>query len=184
MKRTCISAALACACLWPAPRAVADGGTVQLAQRTGDYQLTVMTDPSPLRAGLMDVSVMVQNADSGQIVGDGRLMVTLRRLDEPPLLFRSEATATAATNKLLRSAQFELPLPGKWQMEVELTETSRPAGVLVELAVAGNPPHWRSLGWILAPLVPIGLYVLGELFAANRGCRKNSAASSQVAISQ
>jgi hypothetical protein len=44
----------------------ADGGAMRLSERAGGYRVTVFTDPTPLRAGPVDVSVFVQDADTGE----------------------------------------------------------------------------------------------------------------------
>jgi len=37
-----------------------DAGAVRVSQRHGNRQITVFTDPTPLRAGPVDVSILVQ----------------------------------------------------------------------------------------------------------------------------
>ena len=39
---------------------------MRLSERMGGYQVTVFTSPAPLRAGPVDVSVFVQDADTGE----------------------------------------------------------------------------------------------------------------------
>ncbi len=51
--------------LHPSSLARADGGAVRLRQRSGGYQIAVFTEPTPLRAGPVDVSVLVQDAETG-----------------------------------------------------------------------------------------------------------------------
>ncbi len=41
----------------------ADGGAVRFLERRGDRLVTVFTSPTPLRAGPVDVSVLLQRAD-------------------------------------------------------------------------------------------------------------------------
>src|SRR5262249_156491 len=53
----------------------ADGGTVRLSQRAGGYQVTVFTEPTPLRAGPVDVSVLVQDAATGQALPGAQVTV-------------------------------------------------------------------------------------------------------------
>ena len=54
---------------FPAP-ARADGGTVRLSERQGEYRITVFTAPVPFRAGLVDISVLVQDAVSRTPIPD------------------------------------------------------------------------------------------------------------------
>src|SRR6202162_2952447 len=44
--------------------ASADGGAVRYSERHDDRLITVFTDPTPLRAGIVDVSVLIQDANS------------------------------------------------------------------------------------------------------------------------
>lgn len=159
-------------------RAAADGGTVQFSQTTGNYRITVMSDPTPLRVGAADLSVLVQDVQSGQFVPDGQAMITLRHAADPPLLIRHEATQSSATNKLLRSMQIDLPRSGTWQLQLELQAMAEPVVVQSTIAVAEKPPRWReAAGWIAAPFIVIGLYLLGELLAAKKAAGSRSPAT-------
>src|SRR5215467_12956482 len=84
----------------------ADGGTLCLLERAGGYQVAVFTAPTPLRAGPVDVSILVQNAQTGEQLPATRVVVWLRPRDAnvPPL--QHEATTEAATNKLFHAAKF------------------------------------------------------------------------------
>ena len=52
----------------PSSVARADGGVVRLRQRAGGYQIAVFTSPTPIRAGPVDVSVLVQDAATEECV--------------------------------------------------------------------------------------------------------------------
>lgn len=54
----------------------ADGGVVLARQEVNGLDLTVFASPSPLRAGPVDVSVLVQNPESGQAVLDAEVAVS------------------------------------------------------------------------------------------------------------
>ncbi len=101
--------------IWCAP-ACADGGSVRLSERKGGYRVTVFTAPSPFRAGPVDISVLVQDAVTGQPLPQARVTVRMTRIGQPTLEYA--ATQEVATNKLLHAAQFELPAPGRWELEV------------------------------------------------------------------
>ncbi len=97
---------------------VADGGSLRLAAKKGGYQITVFAAPAPFRAGAVDISALVQDASTGDPMPDVR--VTVRMTKPGRLALEYPATAEAATNKLFRAAQFELPEPGRWEMQVEV----------------------------------------------------------------
>src|SRR5262249_9718887 len=66
---------------WCAP-ALADGGSVLLSQKTGDYRITVFGSPSPFRAGPVDISVLVQDAITGQPLPQARVTVRMAKIGE------------------------------------------------------------------------------------------------------
>src|SRR5262245_47054970 len=76
----------------------ADGGTVRLSERQGSYQITVLTSPTPLRAGPIDVSVLLQKAGSTELVLDGQIAIEATRDHASRTVYRN-ATAEASTNK-------------------------------------------------------------------------------------
>ena len=105
-----------------AGRALANGGTVRISnERTGPYDVTVFTDPSPLQAGPVDVSVMVLRAGTDVIVGEASILITPEPLDGQPGPGTYPATREAATNKLLYATKFSLPSPGRWRFVVAIT---------------------------------------------------------------
>lgn len=149
----------------------ADGGQVRAMQTYGDLKLTVFTSPSPLRAGPVDVSVLLQDARTGQSIPDANITVALTPPNqfEPPL--RAIATADAATNKLLRAALLELPSAGEWQFRVECTVP--PADSLVAAtftaSVAEPLPRWLTVWpWFTWPLAAVALFAVHRTLVARR----------------
>ena len=103
----------------------ADGGTLRLSERVGGYRVTVFTAPTPLRAGPVDVSVFVQDADTGEPAAGVRVTVQAAPRGRPDGPSARPATAEAATNKLFRSALFELPESGWWEIEATVDGGAR-----------------------------------------------------------
>ena len=149
----------------------ADGGTLQVTQTIGDYDVAVFTDPAPLRAGPVDVSVWVQQASTNRLV-DVEVTVTARNTVTQQVI-RVQATREAATNKLLQAAPFEMSAGGTWQFTIEVrpitaSNHSDPVQIAFTAEVAPRLPPWRELaGWILWPVVPIGLFG-AHLYLASR----------------
>src|SRR5262245_20988249 len=96
----------------------ADSGTVRLHAQAGAYQVTVFTLPTPLRAGPVDISVLVQNATEECVPEAGVTIRLMPRETGEALVL--PATTEAATNKLFRAADFELPVPGWWDVDVAI----------------------------------------------------------------
>jgi hypothetical protein len=157
--------------LWVVGSATArgDGGTVSFRGKAGPYELTVFTAPSPLRAGPVDVSVLVQDA-KGEPLPTAAVTLALapRGRNGPPL--HAAATAEAATNKLLKSALFELPSPGSWDVAVTIAEGDNTAHVGFSLEVLEPLPAWMAPSWWDAwPLLAIAFYTLHQWRVARAG---------------
>lgn len=151
--------------------ACADGGQVRVMERHGDYQLTVFTSPNPLRAGPVDVSVLVQDANTGQTITDATITIELAPRDKslPPI--RAAATTEAATNKLLRAALVELPAPGRWDVRVECTTARDQAPIDVSFAMdCLRPlPRWLSVWpWFTWPIVAVMFFAIHRMLVARR----------------
>lgn len=164
-----LPAVLLC-CAFPLT-ARADGGTVRLMEVAGDWRITAFTSPTPLVAGPIDVSVMVQNAETGEVLTPGpQVQVTALPLERrgPPLT--APAISEAATNKLLQAAHLELPYEGKWQFTIEVTRPDQSAARLrFDAEAAPLPPRWFTLWpWFCWPAGAILLYALHRQFTKPR----------------
>ncbi len=159
------SAILAC-CV---SSAWADGGTVRTSVRKGIWQITAFTSPTPLRAGTIDVSVLVQDAKTGQFDPNIRVRVWAESRNEPRLAVTERATKEAATNKLLFAAVFELPEPGWWNFRIEIDGHGESEAVAFELE-AGEPlPRWMSLtGWIAWPAVALLVFAVHQVLVRRK----------------
>lgn len=157
----------------------ADGGALCLSERQGDYEIAVFTAPTPLRAGPVDVSVLIQNADTHQPVREGRVMIEATRSDRPGLVIRRRATNEAATNKLLQAATLDLNQPGTWRVELKVDGPSGDAAFNCDVEVAEPLPEyltmWRWLAW---PVVPIVLFGTHQ-FLAKRSCSRTHAGAAR-----
>jgi hypothetical protein len=79
------------------------------------------------------------------------------------------ATREAATNKLLDAAQFELPEPGRCQLEVQVESARGLAVVGGELEAAAPLPRWRELWlWIGWPGLAIALFGIHKVLCRRR----------------
>jgi hypothetical protein len=165
-----VSSSLLCpTCLW------ADGGAMRLSEQQGPYQITVFTAPTPLRAGLVDVSVFVQDAGTGEPVADVRVSVLATPRAGFGEAIRQVATTEAATNKLFHAAVFDLPEPGWWELEIAVEGTRGPAQVRFPVEAASPAPRWLALWpWFSWPALVILLFSLHQLLVRRRLHRPGS----------
>jgi len=144
--------------LHPSSFARADGGAVRLRERVGGYQITVFTSPTPFRAGPVDISVLVQDAATEEYMPDARVTVRLTARGTGEVQ-ECAATAEAATNKILRAAEFRLPEPGSWDVAVAVEGSDGPALVRFEVQAHEPPPRWLEMWpWIGWPALVVALF--------------------------
>jgi len=147
--------------------AQADGGTVQFKKSAGPFSVTVFTTPSPLRAGPVDISLMIQSSDNQQPLLDCVTEVQLRK--EGEVSIRSEATHGAAQNKLFYAAQVRIREPGVWDLEVIIRRGDDSAIVSGAITLAASNPvllgYWRSLA---IPPILISLFALNQWLKRRR----------------
>jgi hypothetical protein len=137
----------------------ADGGALRLSERRGDYRISVFTSPTPPRAGPVDISVLVQDAATGEPVPEARITVRAMPRDRPESAIHQRATTEAATNKLFQAAVFDLPEPGWWDVSITVEGIREPIEVHFEMeAGAALPRMWEMLPWIAWPALVILLF--------------------------
>jgi hypothetical protein len=148
---------------WCAP-ACADGGALLFSAKERGYQIAVFTAPSPFRAGPVDMSVLVQDSSTGQPMPNARVNIRMTKL--PRLALEYTATLEAATNKLFRAAQFVLPEPGRWEVEVQVEGSQGRAVLRGEVEAAEPLPRWREMWpWIGWPALAIAIFGIHQVLA-------------------
>jgi hypothetical protein len=154
----------------------ADGGQIRASHHQGNYQITVFTSPTPLRAGPVDVSVLVQDAESGRTLDGATIVVELTSPDRtlPPL--RIVATSAAATNQLFRAAMFDLPKSGQWNVRVECTTPRDEAPITVAFSMDAAPPlpPWLTVWpWFTWPAAAVLLFAIHRTLVNKRNIRRS-----------
>lgn len=149
--------------------ALADGGTVRLVEDVGGYQISVFTSPNPLRAGPVDVSVLVQDTATAEPVPNTQIFLRLTPRDRLTATMHALATPAAATNKLLQAALVELPSPGTWDVEVECTTDNSRQTVRFTME-AGTPlPRWLTVWpWFTWPFAAVLLFGVHRALVASQ----------------
>jgi hypothetical protein len=149
--------------------ASADGGAVRYSEQRYDRLITVFTAPTPLRAGIVDVSVLIQDANSGNPLPDVPVTVTAYPIHNPEGRIRSPATTEAATNKLLRAAQLDFAESGQWRVELAVEGLERNPSIGFDVEVAEALPSWvQTALWIGWPLAAIALFALHQFLVRRR----------------
>ena len=134
-----------------------DGGTMLLHQDGGRFTVTLFAAPQPLHVGSADISVMVQDRSSGDVLLDPVIEVTLDQ--EPPVRLASGQ----ASNRLLQAATVHFSRPGQWAVAITVQRGKDSASFHTECSVEGD--HSRAaLVWfyLLLPVVVIAVFVVHQ----------------------
>ncbi len=148
------------------PAARADGGVVRIRQAAGPFEVTVFTSPTPLRAGPVDISVMVGNRARDQPVLDAEVSILVVSLDGASSI-SADAIRENATNKLLYAALLELPHSGRWRLGVGVRHDGNTAEVTTDLSAAPpRPPLLFFWPYLVLPAVAIAMFGLHQWLSA------------------
>ncbi len=144
------------------------GGTLQLNNvDAGPYQVSVWTEPEPIRVGELHVTVAVVEAiqadagarPAGDLMLDATIRVQVEHVGQTEETLVAFATRENAVNKLFYEADLHLPAEGQWQVVVAV---EGPEGTgSVDFTIEVLPPSglrrlqlqrwplWGGLGLVL-----------------------------------
>ena len=161
--RRAAAAALIAFC---AAAAHADGGRLRFRRDAADLRVAVFTAPDPLTVGPADISVLVQDRESGDVLLDARVHVRLR---SPRGEWAIDRMAGTGANRLLRSVAAVLPEPGEWGIEVEVVRAGAGVRIAGTLSVEPAPGAVRRVWPFLAiPPLGVGLFAFRRVLVARR----------------
>lgn len=157
MKHLCPLAAALVLGIWAAA-ARGDGGTMLLHQDAGPFTITLFAAPQPLRTGMADLSVMVQDRSSGEVLLDSIIDVTLT----PETAGTSPETVRLArgqaSNRLLQASAVHFPKAGKWRVTLLVRRGNDAVHLATECTVEADRSR-NLLIWFYV-LLPAGIIVL------------------------
>jgi hypothetical protein len=157
-----------------------DGGKLREWRREGRLEIAVFTEPTPLSTGPVDVSVLVLDATTGDPVPEARVTVEVLPHDRPHMTSQHPATTDAATNKLLRAAEFDLRASGRCEVKVTVGGPRDHAQVRFEIDVADSSATRSSdVLWALWPLPVIACYGFHRRLVSRR---ERSRSGTQVGL--
>jgi len=168
-----------------------DGGIIRLRETQGPFSVTVFTSPEAVVNVPADVSVLVQGSESGKVVLDADVRLTLsppsglamkqadglcglptatvRLPDQIDNAVSVRATRQQASNKLLYAAPVELNAPGNWKLRLLVSRDSDTARFDCLLPVTLSTGKLAGL-WPYLSLPPLVV----ALFAVNQWLRRQS----------
>ena len=123
----------------------ADGGVLRLRSPEGPVVLSVFAAPALLRAGWVEVAVLVQERVSLAPRSDGEVRITFQHQGEV-----MTQMARAGHNRFLHTARFSIPHAGAWELAVEAEGPGYQARAALPLEVAEAGSRLRDHALALA----------------------------------
>jgi hypothetical protein len=146
--------------LW-ASAAYGDGGTVLLHQNAGPFSVTLFAASQPLQVGAVDLSVMVQDKASGEVLLDPVIDLTIASKSADATPRRVRLAQGQASNRLLQAATVDFSRPGPWRIDVLVVRGIDTVQLSTVCTV--EPSHSRALLVWFYVLLPVGIIVLFAL---------------------
>ena len=141
-----------------ATAARADGGAMLLHQDAGAFTITVFATPQPLQTGDADLSVMVQDRTSGEILLDPIIDLTVAPQPGSAAQQTVRLTKGQASNRLLQASTVHFSSAGRWRLILAVRRGDDSAQLVTECTV--EPDHSRAtLVWFYV-LLPVGIILL------------------------
>jgi hypothetical protein len=169
LSRRTVLCLAAVACVLSATPARGDGGILRYSTRTRGLDISIFTDPTPVRTGTLDVSVLVRPIPITETRPLPAFQVCAYPLAAPAKRQCESATTEVATNKLFRAAQLQLTQPGLWQVEIEIDSADGQFLAIFQIPVEDAYPDWVTIGvWVALPVVAILLFVVHRWLVRRR----------------
>jgi len=146
-----------------ATAARADGGAMLLHQDAGAFTLTLFAAPQPLHTGAADLSVMVQDRSSGEILLDPVIDLTVAPADANATQQTVRLAKGQASNRLLQASTVHFSSAGKWRIALAVRRGNDTAQLSTECTVETDRSR-ATLVWfyVLLPVAIILLFVLHQ----------------------
>jgi hypothetical protein len=113
-----------------------DEQTLRLWKQTGPLSVAVFAPPGDLPSGATSFSILVQDQRTQEVLLDSAVQLSVRPadgMDGGPSLNR--ASNGNSQNKLLQTAELDLPTAGAWTLDVEVSRNSEIANLSLPLQV-------------------------------------------------
>ena len=144
-----------------------DGGAVVFSGESDPLRVTVFVEPVPPRAGSVDLSLLVQDTTSLEVIEAYGAGLTLTCEDDTTIeKIETSMSRAVATNRLFQAAALELSA-GTWQVTLDVNDVegdwSEHTFVFPLQVVPPQARFWDVLIWILLPAIPLLLFLAGRI---------------------
>ena len=154
--------------MW-ATAAYGDGGTMLLHQDAGAFTVTLFAAPRPLQVGAADLSVMVQDRVSGDVLLDPMIDLTFVPESGNAMQQTVRLAKGQASNRLLQATTVHFSSAGKWRLILLVQRGNDVAHLSTECTV--EPDRSRATMVWFYVLLPVGIILL---FVIHQGLKLRS----------
>ena len=113
-----------------------DDQTLRLWKQSGPFSVAVFAPPGDLQAGHTSFGVLVQDRNAEEVLLDSAVDLSARPIDAAENSTSSaHATQEESENKLLQTAELDLPSAGDWTVQVALSRNSESVHLSLPLRV-------------------------------------------------
>lgn len=144
------------------PPAMADTGQLQASEISGPFGINLYTSPVPLRAGEVEISALVTNAEDGAPALGAVVTMELRR-EGADAASSAKLEASRGGDGLRYFVTTKVQNPGRWAIRVEVANSLGEGSLLKTVQVDAALPMYITL-WpaLVFPPVVIALFVLNQ----------------------
>jgi hypothetical protein len=135
-----------------------DGGTILLHQDAGPFIITLFATPQPLQVGGADLSVMVQDRSSEEVLLDPVIDLSTAPEAERGVQQTVRLERGRASNRLLQAATVNFSRAGKWRLMLLVRRGNDAASLSTECVVESDRSR-AVLVWFYV-LLPAGVILL------------------------
>jgi putative membrane protein len=147
-----------------------DDQALRVSQVSGPFAVSVFSLPGDLAAGNAEFSVLVQDRDTLQVVQDAKVELQAERTGTSQSPEAVRASSDDSENKLLQTAEVDLPTPGDWTLGIRVSRNDAYADITLPLRVV-KAEAGMTMSW---PYVIFGVLVLVLLFSYRRRHRRSN----------
>ena len=137
-----------------------DDQALRLSQTTGPFVVSVFALPGNLETGLSEFNVLIQDRDTLQVVQDARVTLEAKQEGSSQSTAAVQASSDDSDNKLLQTAEVDLPAEGNWSLQVRVARDNQAAEITLPLRVV-KPEGGITIHW---PFVIFGILAAILLF--------------------
>ncbi len=141
-----------------------DDQALRVWKQTGPFSIAVFAPSGDLQAGPTNLGVLVQDRDTEEILLDSAIELAAHpAADMGAAAPAVRASSEDSENKLLQTAELDLPVPGDWTVNVSLSRNSERAEVSLPLRVvkreSGLVDMWPYFIFPAFGMILFGVYV-------------------------